>query len=164
MITLANYEDHEQIIHVWEQSVRASHEFLTEEYLQEIKPKLPSILQQVKTYVYRGNEGNIKGFIGIAGHKMEMLFIHPDHFNQQIGSQLAKFCVHSLNVDEADVNEQNHTALRFYEKMGYRPTGRDEIDALGKPYPILHLKFGSVINATRPVPNYPSNKYQLANS
>ena len=38
-----------------------------------------------------------------------------------------------------NVNEQNEQAVGFYQKMGFKVTGRSETDDLGKPYPLLHL-------------------------
>lgn len=37
-----------------------------------------------------------------------------------------------------DVNEQNDEAYCFYLRRGYKVIGRDEKDADGKPYPIVH--------------------------
>ena len=143
MITLATYKDHEEIIKVWEESIRVTHHFLGEEYLQEIKSLIPSTLQQVKVYAWREKDGRIKGFTGIGNQKMEMLFIHPSYFGRRLGTQLTNFCIHSLNVDEVDVNEQNEPAVHFYAKMGYRLVGRNEVDSQGKPFAILHLKHTS---------------------
>ena len=40
-----------------------------------------------------------------------------------------------------NVNEQNEQAVGFYKKMGFKVTGRSEVDDLGKPYPLLHLAY-----------------------
>ena len=139
MICLATHRDYPVLVDIWEQSIRTTHHFLPEDYLQRIKSLLPTILPHVKIYVWR-DENTIKGFAGVSVHKMEMLFIHPAYFHQKLGSQLTKFCIYSLNVDEVDVNEQNVTAIHFYKRMGYQLIGRDEVDNQGRPFPILHLK------------------------
>jgi len=82
----------------------------------------------------------VRGFAGVAGSKIEMLFVRPDSFRLGFGKKLVQFCIYSLGVSEVDVNEQNETAVRFYQKMDYQLVGRDELDSLGKPYPILHLR------------------------
>jgi len=143
MITLATYKDHSAIIEVWEQSVRATHHFITEDYIREIKSLLPGILSRVKIYVWREADG-IKGFAGVAEQKMEMLFIHPSRFGQGLGRQLSMFCIHSLKVVEVDVNDENKAAIEFYIKLGYQLVGRDEFDSTGKPHPILHLKWAGI--------------------
>lgn len=45
----------------------------------------------------------------------------------------------NLEVKKVDVNEQNEQALGFYEHHGFKTIGRSELDASGKPYPILHM-------------------------
>ena len=140
MISLATYSDHPALIEVWESSVRATHHFLPEDYLQEIKSLLPSLLPKVKIYAWRNENGTIKGFAGVAGGKLEMLFIHPDSFGLGLGKQLTRFCIYSLGINEVDVNEQNEAAISFYQKMEYQLIGRQELDSLGRPFPILHFR------------------------
>jgi ribosomal protein S18 acetylase RimI-like enzyme len=164
MITLATYLDHEKIIDVWEQSVRATPYFPGEEYVQEMKSLFPSILPRLKIYAYRDGAGNIIGFASVTGHKMEMLFVLPTYFRRQVGTQLTKFCIHSLHVDEVMVNEKNHSALSFYKKLGYRFVRPDEVDNLGKVNATVHLKYAGISNAGRAVPDYPHTNYLLTNA
>jgi hypothetical protein len=39
-----------------------------------------------------------------------------------------------------DVNEQNGQAVGFYLRMGFATEGRSELDGMGKPYPLLHMR------------------------
>lgn len=142
MITPATTADHPAIIKVWELSVRATHHFITEEYLQEIKALLPSILPQVNIYVWKEND-TIKGFVGVAGDKIEMLFIHPDSRGKGLGRGLTEFCINKLHADKVDVNEQNEQAVTFYERMGFKIKSRQDLDGLGRPYPLLIMEFVS---------------------
>ena len=141
MITAATNNDYEEIINVWELSVRATHDFLPEDYLQEIRQLLPSILPHVKLFVWRHDDGTIKGFTGVADQKMEMLFIHPANRGHGIGHKLASFCIHQLNAEKVDVNEQNEQAVNFYKKMGYKVIGRKELDSMERPFPILEMQY-----------------------
>ena len=52
MIRAATEKDYPAIIDLWEQSVRATHHFLPEEYLQQIKVLLPSIFPR-GTIIYQ---------------------------------------------------------------------------------------------------------------
>ena len=45
-----------------------------------------------------------------------------------------------LDVQYVDVNEQNPSAVRFYERMGFRTFSRDSTDDQGNPFPILRMK------------------------
>src|SRR6476660_1680002 len=112
MINSASHRDYPAIIELWELSVRASHFFLPEDYLQKIKSLLPSILPTVKLFVHFDKDNQtITGFLGISEEKIEMLFIHPDKRGQGIGRLLNKFAVEQLNTRKVDVNEQNEQAV-----------------------------------------------------
>jgi len=141
MINSARQSDYPAIIDLWELSVRASHFFLPEEYLQQIKSLLPSILPVVKLFVYLDERNTIKGFLGVTEGKIEMLFIHPDKRRHGIGSLLNKFAMEKLHTYKVDVNEQNEQAVGFYKKNGYEVVGRTEVDGLGKPFPILQMEY-----------------------
>ena len=39
-----------------------------------------------------------------------------------------------------DVNEQNDVAIAFYERMGFKQIGHSELDATGRPFPIVHME------------------------
>ena len=142
MINSASQRDYPAIIELWELSVRASHLFLPEDYLQRIKKLLPSILEAVKLFVHLENDQKtITGFLGVTDEKIEMLFIHPDKRGQGIGTLLNKFAMEQLHTYKVDVNEQNEQAVGFYKRIGYEVVGRTEVDGLGKPFPILQMAF-----------------------
>jgi len=143
MITAATEKDYPVIIELWEQSVRATHRFLPEDYLQHIKILLPSILPAVQLFINLDEHENITGVLGVAEKKIEMLFIHPVSMGQGIGKQLTLFAVHELQSDKVDVNEQNSQALGFYDHMGFVIAGRSETDGLGKPFPLLLMEHRS---------------------
>lgn len=142
LIETASQKDFPEIVEVWEASVRATHHFIPEEYIQQIKPLLLNqYLDMVDLHCIRNAARQIIGFSGIAEGKIEMLFIHPDWFGKGAGKSLVHYAVHSQNAVEVDVNEQNEQAVTFYQKMGFRVVGRSETDSLGKPYPLLHMSF-----------------------
>jgi len=143
MIFKATERDYPAIIHVWEQSVRATHHFLPEDYLQEIKALLPSILPSVPTYIIKDENDEIAGFTGVAEKKIEMLFIHPDKRGQGIGRLLTQFAVDELKADKVDVNEQNGQAIGFYQRMGFVIVGRTDTDGMGRAYPLLQMELAT---------------------
>jgi putative acetyltransferase len=133
--------DFAEITDVWEASVRATHDFLREVDIQKMKPLVrDASLYLVTLFGIRGADGRILGFIGVAGNKVEMLFIHPDARGKGIGKQLLHYAVDHLGTDEVDVNEQNAQAVGFYLHAGFKVTGRSERDGQGQPFPLLHLK------------------------
>ena len=139
-IHLVSEKDYPEIVDVWEASVRATHDFLSESDIQYFRPLiLQEYLKLVDLRCTRDKGGRITGFSGVADQKMEMLFIHPDHRGCGIGKQLLLYAVHRQGIREVDVNEQNEEAVGFYKHLGFVVKDRSPLDGLGKPYPILHL-------------------------
>lgn len=128
------------LIDIWERSVRATHNFLSEEEINYFKPLIfNEYFHHVLLHKYV-QDGRIVGFIGTSSDNIEMLFIDPEFRGKGIGRVLTNFVVRELKIEKVDVNEQNLQAFRFYEKFGFKVIGRSELDGQGKPYPILHLK------------------------
>ena len=126
------------LVDIWEESVRATHHFLGEEDIAGIRRQLTAAyFPAVDISAIRCN-GEICGFIGTAGNRIEMLFVAPQHFGHGCGSRLI---AHALQkgCTAVDVNEQNPRALAFYLNKGFRVIGRDATDDCGRPFPLLHL-------------------------
>src|SRR5690554_2356174 len=86
--------DHLKLIEIWEASVRATHDFLSEEYLQEIKPLiLEQYFDAVDLRCAKESDGEIQGFCGVHDGNIEMLFISPDARGKGIGSLLASHAI-----------------------------------------------------------------------
>lgn len=98
-----------------------------------------------------GRFGGFIAFAGVAGEMLEMLFVAPGARGKGAGRQLVNHVTRHCGVRRVDVNEQNPLAAGFYERMGFRTTGRDAADPSGRPYPILHMTLGAAPQ-TGPVP------------
>ena len=128
------------LIDIWERSVRATHNFLPDAEIDNLKPLiLNEYFHFVLLHKYV-QHGQIVGFIGTSSDNIEMLFIDPEFRGKGVGRVLTNFAVTELKIEKVDVNEQNLQAVGFYEKLGFKVIGRSELDGQGKPYPILHLK------------------------
>lgn len=133
--------EYNEVVNIWEASVRATHHFLKEEDILYFKPLiLNTYLDAVELKCVRNVQGNIIGFLGVADQNLEMLFIHPDYRGKQVGKTLWRFSVENMYVKKVDVNEQNDQAVGFYKKCGFETTSRSELDSSGKPYPTLHME------------------------
>lgn len=140
IIRKARTRHFEALISLWEASVRATHHFLTEEDRVFYRSFLPIALLEAEVFYIPGPDGQPAGFIGIAGDKIEMLFIHPSVAGTGLGTHLMEFAIRSRHAFKVDVNEQNTRALAFYRKRGFEVRERDAKDGCGKPYPILHME------------------------
>lgn len=140
-VTARDSAELEPLLELWEASVRATHTFLSEEAILEIKPKVIEALAAVEKLVTAaGEEGVTVAFMGADGDKIEMLFVAPGERGRGYGKMLVEYGKNTLGCRFVDVNEQNPQATGFYEKMGFRVKSRSELDGQGNPYPILHME------------------------
>lgn len=131
----------EKLLKVWESSVKATHLFLSDDEINNIKQYVPQVLDVVPVLVVVENDyGNPIGFMGIADQMLEMLFISNESRGQGIGKQLLQYGIENYSVNELAVNEQNPLAKGFYEHMGFEVYKRTELDEQGNPYPLLYMK------------------------
>jgi putative acetyltransferase len=141
MITTPSSGDFERLITIWENSVRATHNFITEEDIRYYKPLiLNEYFNNVDLFCYKDEHNRICGFMGVVEDKLEMLFIDDCERGKGIGKQLLSYAVKRLNVKKVDVNEQNALAAEFYQHMGFKVVGRSDVDATGKNYPVLFME------------------------
>ena len=135
--------DFAELTDVWEASVRATHDFLPDSYIQLLRGLVKDqYLDAVMLICCKDPVSKrITGFAGVAAGKVEMLFVHPDYRGQGIGKCLLMFAINELNAERLDVNEQNLQAVGFYLKQGFVAVGRCEKDGMGQPYPLLHLRY-----------------------
>lgn len=131
----------EQLVDVWEQSVKATHLFLSDEEIAQIKTYVPEAMREIAHLIIAVNEDGIPaGFMGVEDGKLEMLFIAPDERGKGVGKQFIQYAVEKLFVNEVTVNEQNPQAIGFYEHMGFRVYKRTDVDEQGGPYPLLYMR------------------------
>lgn len=133
-----------QLVHVWEQSVKATHLFLSGPEIEEIKKYVPQALQTIPHLVIAVNEdGAPVGFMGVENGKLEMLFLSPEERGKGLGKRFIQYGIETLAVQEVTVNEQNPMAIGFYEHMGFQVYKRTDVDEKGMPYPLLYMRLGS---------------------
>lgn len=132
--------EYPKLLEIWEASVRATHDFLSEDDLQALKPLiLEQYFDAVNLTCVKASAGEIAGFCGVHDGNIEMLFIAPELRGQRIGALLAAHAITAQGATKVDVNEQNPQALGFYQRIGFAVTGRSPTDGQGKPYPLLHM-------------------------
>lgn len=130
-----------QLLDIWKDSVKATHLFLSDEDINNIKEYVPQALKEVSHLVIIENEKNkLIAFMGIENTKLEMLFIKNSERGKGLGKKLLNYGIENYNVNELAVNEQNPNAKGFYEYMGFKIYKRTELDEQGNPYPILYMR------------------------
>jgi len=135
--------DHTALVTLWERSVRATHDFLTEADIVFYRPLVAEYFEGSATdiWVLADEEDVAIGFLGLAGDSIAALFMDPDHRGQGGGRRLV---CHAQELRggalTVDVNEQNVSARGFYEALGFAVVGRSPLDDTGRPYPVLHMR------------------------
>jgi putative acetyltransferase len=141
-IQIAKYstEHRDQVLDVWEKSVLATHNFLSQADFKSIKEIVKTIdFNAFEVYCLVLNN-EVEGFLGVAEQKVEMLFISPEYIGKGFGKELLLFAINELKADKVDVNEQNESAVEFYKKFGFKTYERTDKDDQGKEYPLLRMK------------------------
>ena len=129
------------LLSVWESSVRATHLFLSETEILNIKKYVPEALSAVAHLIVAENDsGTPAAFMGVDDGSLEMLFISSDERGKGLGRKLMEKAIWEYSVNRLAVNEQNPQAKGFYEHMGFRVYKRSEMDEQGGPYPLLYMK------------------------
>lgn len=142
-LTLDNVaeKEYQEIVDLWEDSVRVTHSFLKEEDILFFKALVfDKYLYAVKLLCVRDADNKVLAFMGTTDKKIEMLFISPNYIGQGIGRLLMNHAIGVIGLNKVDVNEQNQQAVGFYRHLGFEVIGRSELDGMGKPYPILGMK------------------------
>lgn len=140
-ITERNSELIQILLDIWESSVKATHLFLSDEEINNIKRYVPQALKEVPYLMVAEDEkGNPAGFMGITNKMLEMLFVSNENRGQGIGKLLLQYGIENYSINELAVNEQNPKAKSFYEYMGFEVYKRTDFDEQGNPYPLLYMK------------------------
>lgn len=129
----------DELLDIWEQSVRATHLFLSDAEVNAIRVYVPQALRSVEHLIAAEAERPI-GFMGVQNGRLEMLFLTPEERGKGIGKQLLQYGIETYGIVELTVNEQNPQAVGFYEHMGFEAYKRTELDEEGNPYPLLYMK------------------------
>ena len=131
----------EQLLEVWENSVKTTHLFLSDNEIENIKKYVPQALKGISHLIVAENESKFPiGFMGLEEQKLEMLFISPEERGKGLGKKLIRYGIENYSINEVAVNEQNPLAKGFYEHMGFKVYKRTDNDEQGNPYPILYMK------------------------
>ena len=129
-----------QLLKVWEKSVRATHLFLSDREIKNIKEYVPQALNGIAhLMIDAGEAGRAVAFMGIEDGTLEMLFISPEERGKGLGKRLIEYGIESYSVERLAVNEQNPQAKKFYEHMGFHVNKRTGLDEQGNPYPLLYM-------------------------
>ena len=133
----------DSMLKIWEDSVRASHFFLKDSDIVEIKQEVKAAFSSLQNILVAKVGGEFAGFIGVSEKTVEMLFASPKFFNLGLGKRLILEATNHFfdKQDEilVDCNEQNERGLEFYKKLGFKQVSRSQKDPSGRDFAIIHF-------------------------
>lgn len=135
-------EDGPRVVEIWAAAVDATHDFLTPEDRAAIGREVEAFLPYASMTLAVDDRDRAIGFMLIDNGHMEALFIDPAHRGAGVGAIMIDYALAVHPTLSTDVNEQNGQAVGFYEHMGFERTGWSATDGQGRPYPLIHLRFG----------------------
>ena len=130
-----------RLLEIWENSVRATHLFLSDAEIDKIKEYVPEAIRNVEHLIAAEKmDGRLAAFMGTENNRLEMLFVDSKERGKGLGRQLVQYGIAGYGVREVTVNEQNPKAVGFYRHLGFETYKRTDFDEEGNPYPLLYMK------------------------
>lgn len=144
-ITILSYEPSmlPEMLKIWQDSVRASHFFLKDSDIVEIKQEVKAAFSSLQNILVAKLNNDFAGFIGVSEKSIEMLFVASKFFNLGLGKRLILEAVNAFFTEQneilLDCNEQNERGLTFYQKLGFKERGKSQKDSKGRDFAIIHF-------------------------
>lgn len=92
------------LLDIWEKSVRATHLFLSDAEIDQIKDYVPQALSGVEHLIAAETESEgIVAFMGTETGRLEMLFVLPEQRGGGIGRQLIQYGIQNYRIEEFSI-------------------------------------------------------------
>ena len=131
-------DEYDRAAELWEASVRATHDFVTEADLNVFRPLVRASFGAIEHLAgLRADDGLLIGFIGVAEGNVEMLFLDPAYRARGGGSMLLAHAFKTFDATSVDVQRAEpagHRVLPAPRLPGRRPE-RDGLDQQALPDP-----------------------------
>jgi putative acetyltransferase len=141
IIRPARTNEQDALFRIWDDAVRATHHFLSEEDRAFFSSLVRDQYLPNASFWCAVDEADLPlAFLGMTGDRIDALFVAPHAHGQGVGRALVTHARKIAPGLSLDVNEQNEGAVAFYQRLGFQVIGRAETDDSGRPYPLLHMR------------------------
>lgn len=113
------------IVRLWGVSKRDAYPYLPLEQARTFQDDLgfftTHLLPRCEIWVAEA-DGELVGFLALAGNYLDRLYVHPDRQRRGVGTLLLRHAMaRSPNGLELHTHQKNTSACAFYEQHGFRP-------------------------------------------
>lgn len=121
------------VMQIWLETNIKAHSFIPKEYWTGNYPLVEKVLPQAEIYVYEEDDSDeIEGFIGLADHFIEGLFVREMTQSRGIGKQLLDYVKGIESGVSLGVYQKNTRAVSFYRREGFRVKSENVDDSTGE--------------------------------
>jgi putative acetyltransferase len=132
----AREADLDALTDVWERAARSSHGFMDPDDFTAMRPFIRDSYLPSMEVLLAELDGRPVAFVGARESHVELLYVEPEHHGQGLGTRLLA----EVGATSVEVYAGNATGVAFYRSQGFTEQRRREVDAAGRPYPMLVLK------------------------
>ncbi|MDO5601397.1 MAG: N-acetyltransferase [Oscillospiraceae bacterium] len=118
MVREGGPKDEEAVMALWLAANRQAHAFIEAEYWERCFDAVRRMLPRAEMYIDE-KDGELTGFIGLAGTYIEGLFVKEAARSQGVGKQLLDFVKTRKPYLTLKAYQKNSRALHFYMREGF---------------------------------------------
>ncbi|MBX2854633.1 MAG: GNAT family N-acetyltransferase [Rhodobacteraceae bacterium] len=132
MIRQYQLEDADAVVAIWRAASQLAHPFLTDAFLSQEAANLRALyLPNAETWLSE-EDGAPVGFIALIGDEIGGFFLAPAYHGRGLGKALVDHAVALKGALRVEVFERNQIGRSFYQRYGFRETGRYRHDGSGE--------------------------------
>ena len=125
-----------QLLEVWERSVRATHLFLSDGEIRQIKEYVPQALGGIEHLIIaEDGAGRPAAFMGIENRTLEMLFLSPEERGRGLGKRLPQSGTEKYGNERHTVHETEPQTRGTADTTGLQLYQTQNHDDQGPPQP-----------------------------
>lgn len=133
MIRAFGKSDLPAVMQIWLATNISAHSFIPKEYWTGNYSIVEKVLPQAEIYVYEDDDtGKIAGFIGLAEHFIEGLFVSEAAQSNGVGKQLLDYVKETKSDMSLSVYQKNGRAVLFYRREGFTIQCENVDDSTGE--------------------------------
>lgn len=135
-IRTAREADLDALTDLWERAARSSHAFMDPDDFGAMRPFIrDSYLPSMDVWLI-ARDGGAAAFVGARDDHVELLYVDPPFHGQGLGTVLLAH----VGATSVEVYADNIVGVGFYRSRGFAEVRRRELDAAGRPYPMVVLR------------------------